>query len=160
LNDSLEIAIIDADFARVIASNDEVSAAAHRLAVCLQDHDIEPGQRIDAHLALAQMYASVIPPTENTISTARRDVKLANETLTSIRASQAEFGKDLDARIALISNSIDSAQSQKNQIDRQREEQQRQEREKREQQRQQQEKEKKDKQQIDQSPTVPSTKSP
>jgi hypothetical protein len=111
LNDSLEIAIVDADFARMIENKEELEKAALRLNGCLKDPTIEPDQQIDVHLALSQMYAGIVPIVGKNIENARRELKFASDVLSAARTNQADFGKDVDARVTLINGLINTSQT-------------------------------------------------
>jgi hypothetical protein len=115
LNDKLELAIVDADYARMIENKGEFDRAASRLNGCLQDPTIEQDQQIDVHLALSQMYVNILPVTGKNVDDAKHELKSGSDILSAARTSQgADFGKDVDARIALINASINAAQDKVN----------------------------------------------
>jgi hypothetical protein len=110
LDDSLELALVDADFARRIDSKDEFDKAVSRLNSCLQDRKIRSDQQIDVLLALAQMYAGVVPIVGKNLDSARDELRSVSGVLSTARTNEPDFGKDVDARVDSVKASIKAAQ--------------------------------------------------
>jgi hypothetical protein len=98
LEDRMEIALVDADYARVAKDKEEAMRASTRLRNALQESALKPSQKINAHLALAEMFATVLPNDSKAIGTARTELTAAQDVLGKQRKVEPDYGRDLDAR--------------------------------------------------------------